>query len=135
MNDYQIKSEKSYVLPQAVYRQALYAVKDLDRLRRKLSFLIKTKNKVSITDPSYLMGGGGLITDLTGNIATEITDTEARINAIESAFDKIPDKYRDGIEEKLVYDVPYDSNVHCMNTWKKYQQMLIYYVAENLRIL
>ena len=39
MNDYQLKKGNSYLLPQTVYRQALYAVKDLTRLKRKLLYL------------------------------------------------------------------------------------------------
>ena len=53
---------------------------------------------------------------------------------MEDAFMTIPFEYRDGIEDKLVYDVPYDMG-HSINTWKKWQQILIYRVAENLRII
>ena len=36
MNDFQQLKDRNFVLPQTVYRQALYAIKDLDRLRKKL---------------------------------------------------------------------------------------------------
>ena len=39
MKDYQQKRMKDHVLPQPVYRQALWAVKDLLRLKSRLSEL------------------------------------------------------------------------------------------------
>ena len=39
MKDYQQKRMKEHLLPQPVYRQALWAVKDLLRLRSRLSEL------------------------------------------------------------------------------------------------
>ena len=45
MKDYQQRRMKSYVLPEAVYRQALWAVKDLPRLKRSLElYLYKEGN-------------------------------------------------------------------------------------------
>ncbi|MBR6473111.1 MAG: hypothetical protein IKS99_05240 [Firmicutes bacterium] len=135
MKDYQRTKENSYLLPQAVYRQALYAVKDLIRLKRKLFYLREISDDLKVSDPSEIMMKGGAVSDVTGNIATEISLTEDRIMAIERAFRKLPEKYREGIIDKLIYDVPYDEGLHCINTWKKWQQVLIYYVAVNLNLL
>ncbi|MCR4708706.1 MAG: hypothetical protein K5653_00440 [Clostridiales bacterium] len=135
MLDYQFKKENTYVLPQSVYRQALYAVKDLTRLKRKLFYLREEARSIKSLDPSETLVSGGTVSDLTGNIATEINLTETRIAAIEKAFNKLPEKYRTGVREKLVHDVPYDESAHCINTWKKWQQILIYHVACELNIL
>lgn len=133
MNDYQQKREKQYLLPQTVYRQALYAVKDLNRLRRKLVFLMEESNNVNTMDPSKIWDNNRRVADSTGFLASEIAYTEARIASIESAFMEIPEKYRDGLEDKLVYDVPFSGDFN-INTWKKWQQILIYKVAVNLRL-
>ncbi|MBR5047375.1 MAG: hypothetical protein IKX76_03980, partial [Eubacterium sp.] len=90
MQDYQFKKDNTYLLPQAVYRQALYAVKDLTRLRRKLFYLREEARSIKSLDPSETLVSGGTVSDLTGNIATEITLTETRIAAIEKAFNKLP---------------------------------------------
>ncbi len=134
MNDFQQMRDRSFVLPQTVYRQALYAVKDLDRLRKKLEYLRGEAYGLSGRDLSEIAGKSGYVSDRMADKAVEIASTEARIRAIEEAFNFIPFEYREGIEGKLVYDVPYDMK-HCINTWKKYQQMLIFRVAENLRLL
>ena len=135
MNDYQLRREKNYLLPQTVYRQALYAVKDLIRLRKKLSYLNDDVNSIASRDPSYIISGGGAVSDLTGNRASEIALTEARIRAIEEAFLNVPEKYRAGLKDKLIYDVPCGNLGYSVNTWKKWQQVLLFHVAQNLRIL
>ena len=60
--------------------------------------------------------------DATGNKAVEIANLSWRIDAIVRAFDAIPEKYRTGIEEKLVFDIPYSDESH-PNTWKRWQQV------------
>ena len=134
MNDYQLKREKSYLLPQTVYRQALYAVKDLDRLRKKLLFMEEDASGILPSDPSVIMSRGGAVSDITGNRASEMALTESRIEAIESAFGYVPPKYRSGLEDKLIYDVPVSRLGYSVNTWKKWQQVLLYHVAVNLKI-
>lgn len=135
MNDYQLKREKSYLLPQTVYRQALYAVKDLDRMKKKLQFMEAEASGILSSDPSVIMSRGGAVSDITGNRASEMALTESRINAIESAFEEVPQKYRSGLKDKLIYDIPISRLGYSVNTWKKWQQVLLYHVAVNLKIL
>ena len=71
---------------------------------------------------------------MTGNKATEIANLSRRIDAIVSAFDAVPEQYRKGIEDKLIYDVPYSDDYH-PNTWKRWQQVFIFNVAKNLQIM
>lgn len=135
MNDYQLKREKSYLLPQTVYRQALYAVKDLDRMKKKLQFMEAEASGILSSDPSVIMSRGGAVSDITGNRASEMALTESRIKAIESAFEEVPQKYRSGLKDKLIYDIPISRLGYSVNTWKKWQQVLLYHVAVNLKIL
>ncbi len=134
MNDFQQLKDRNFVLPQTVYRQALYAIKDLDRLRKKLEYLRSEAYDIKGRAPNDIVGQSGYVSDRMADKAVEIASTQARIKAIEDAFQTIPFEYRDGIEDKLVYDVPYDLG-HSINTWKKYQQRLIFRVAVNLRII
>ena len=136
MKDYQQKRMKDYVLPQPVYRQALWAVKDLLRLKSKLSELRRqaySPGESNMLKPCVGYGSG-FVSDSTGNRAVEIANLSCRIDAIVSAFDSIPEKYRSGVENKLVYDIPYSDDYH-PNTWKRWQQVFLYNVAVNLHIL
>jgi hypothetical protein len=135
MNDYQLKREKTYLLPQTVYRQALYAVKDLERLKKKLLYMEEDAAGISSSDPSVIMSRGGAVSDITGNRASEMALTESRIEAIETAFERVPPKYRNGLKDKLIYDIPINKLGYSVNTWKKWQQVLLYHVAVNLNIL
>lgn len=135
MKDYQQKRMKSYVMPQTVYRQALWAVKDLERLRNKLAEMKQDAyvlDGFDLTMPSS--GRGGRVCDVTGSKAVEIANLVRRIEAIELAFMTLPQEYRRGIEEKLVYGRPYDQWAHS-NTWKHWQQVFLYHVAVNLQLL
>ena len=136
MKDYQQKKMKDHVLPQPVYRQALWAVKDLLRLKSRLSELRKEAYVVGERDllRPCVGYGSGFVCDSTGNKAVEIANLSWRIDAIVRAFDAVPEKYRIGIEEKLVYDIPYSDEYH-PNTWKRWQQVFFYNVAKNLYIL
>lgn len=135
MNDYQLKKGNSYLLPQTVYRQALYAVKDLNRLKKKLLYLEYDISGTMPNDPASIMSRGGGVSDITGNVASEIALTKSRIGAIESAFASVPDKYRRGLKDKLLNDVPSGNLGYSVNTWKKWQQVLLYHVAVNLKLL
>lgn len=136
MKDYQQKKLKDYVLPQPVYRQALWAVKDLERLKQRLEEL-KAEAYVlgghDVTMPA-LGYGTGLVCDSTGNKAVKIAALSIRIEAIDNALGVLPEKYRAGIEGKLTRDEPYDEELAHLNTWKKWQQIYLYHVAVNLQI-
>lgn len=136
MKDYQAKRLKDYVLPQPVYRQALWAVKDLERLKGRLRELKADAYALGSYDMSMpaLGYGTGRVCDVTGSKAVAIAHLSRRIDAIEDAFMTVPAKYRGGVEDKLIRDVPYDEEFASINTWKKWQQIFLYHVAHNLQI-
>ena len=47
MREYQVKRLKDYRLPEAVYRQALWAVKDTNRLKEELNRTTKLYKKLT----------------------------------------------------------------------------------------
>lgn len=135
MKEYQQKRKKSFVLPEPVYRQALWAVKDLSRMKERLKEMDEKKDQTQsyqITEGKYQ--NNYRVSDRTGNIATDLVAISTRISAIEEAFNCIPEMYRKGIREKLVYNIPYGDEAH-PNTWKKWQQVYLFYVAANLNLM
>ncbi len=134
MKDYQQKRMKSYVLPEAVYRQALWAVKDLARLKARLEVLEEEVDQVCTPVLDELTGSGsGKVCDMTGRRAGELANLSLRIAAIETAALELPEKYRDGVINKLAYGVPYGDEYH-PNTWKHWQQVYLYQVAMRLQL-
>ncbi len=136
MGDYQQKRMKSYLLPEPVYRQAYWALRDLRRMKEELSYMTEERDMIAAGEKSLsnIGFGTGVIRDGTGNKAVKIVNLSARILAIEAAFDEIPEKYRAGLIRKNVDNLGYSLDTH-INTWKKWQQVLMYHVAKNLQII
>lgn len=135
MNDYQQKKLRSYVLPTAVYRQALWAVRDLGRMKEKLAALELAVDQVG----GAIMDGipcsrGGQPADRTGRLGGEMANLSMRIRTIERAIFVVPEQFRSGIISYLAYHVPYSETYH-RNTWKKWQQVYLYQVAVDLMLL
>lgn len=132
MSEYQQKKMKSYLLPEAVYRQALWAVKDLPRMREKLMELEQSIDRL----PQIYTGQprcSGIHADLTAARAGQMASLAMRIRIIEDSLKIVPEKYQDGILDKVAYGVPYP-DLHHSNTWKRWQQVFLYQVAVGLQL-
>lgn len=131
MKDYQQKRPKEFLLPETVYRQALWAAKDLNRLKSRQMDLIENTENLGSTDYSAEISKQKNHSDITGKKAGELANLAMRIESIEGALQSIPLKYRRGIAEKLFEGKTISDEFH-LNTWKKWQQVYIYHVAMNL---
>lgn len=135
MKDYQQKKLKPYLMPEPVYRQAYWALRDLKRMKEELSRLMEERDMIAAGEKSLsnFAYGTSIVSDGTGNRAVDIAHLSSRIFAIEAAFNEIPEKYREGLWRKNVENSYYTGDTH-LNTWKKWQQILIYHIAKNLQI-
>jgi len=133
MKEYQVKALKSCLLPETVYRQALWAVKDLPRLREKRLELEEMLDCIPSSFGDGPRGRGGEPADHTARLAGELAGLSLRIQRIEGSLKAVPLKYRDGILDKLAYGIPYSDICH-MNTLKRWQQVYLYQVALELKL-
>ena len=133
MKEYQQKRMKSYRLPEAVYRQALWAVRDLPRLKENLETLEQSVGIGASVLPDGSAGKYKIFSDRTGEQAGRLAELSLRIGAMEKALEEIPAPYREGILNKLAYGIAYGDEFH-PNTWKKWQQIYLYHVALGLRL-
>ena len=133
MSEYQLKRIKSYVLPETVYRQALWAVKDLPRMREKLQELEQVLDSMPQAYVGQPRGSGGRPADLTALRAGEMANLSMRIGLNEGCLKSVPEQYRDGILDKLTCGVPFPDRYH-INTWKRWQQIYLYQVAAALQL-
>ena len=92
MRDYQQKKMKVYLLPEPVYRQSYWALRDLNRMKEELKRLNEERDVIAVGEKnmSNYGFGTGRISDITGNRAVKIAHLSSRILAIEAAFDEIP---------------------------------------------
>lgn len=133
MREYQLKRMKEFLLPEAVYRQAVWAAKDLPRLKERLETALKQMDSLPQGSFCERMISDGGHSDITGKKAGEIANLAMRIESIEAALLSVPEKYRQGLSRKLFYGRDFGDEFH-PNTWKKWQQVYIYNVAMNLGI-
>lgn len=100
MRDYQYKKIKEYILPEAVYRQALWAARDMGRLMEKLA---EARDRLGETVPSnmgYKHNRRLSRSDPTYGQAREMINLALRIEGIERALDTVPADFRKGIRKK-----------------------------------
>ena len=130
MRDYQYKKIKEYILPEAVYRQALWAARDMGRLMEKLA---EARDRLGETVPSnmgYKHNRRLSRSDPTYGQAREMINLALRIEGIERALDTVPADFRKGIRKKFMYDEDYGEEYE-ETIWKRWQQVFLFYLAIN----
>lgn len=125
---------REFVLPDAVYYQSIWAVRDLARMEARLGEL-----KREIESGSF---GGGIVSDSradygrvkpTEKRALEKAVLESRIEAIRNALDVVPESYRDYILDNVM--AKRDSKSFPTKIWKIWKQRFLFNVAKNLSLI
>lgn len=126
MREYQPKKDGPYRLPKAVYYQALYAVRDYDRLRREYDDILHASASLSDGQPR-----GTGIGDPTERKVERLLQLGDRITAIERALAMLPEEYRKGVLNSIRYQSPYPY-IAGRETWGKQRRRFLFFVAQNL---
>ena len=105
MKDYQIVTERSMKLPDCVYHQCLWIVRDMDRLNE-------------VAGSEY--------------VSLEVTVARERIRCISSALESVPVEFRAGILENIVKRGSGFGAFASNNTWRRWKQIFLYTFARNL---
>lgn len=122
MRDYQRQRKNPYLLPHNVYKQVLYLVKDYDRLRSEQEDIL---NSAAINDgmPRSLDPS-----DPTQRKAERLDRIADQLRAIEGAAVQIPEEYRRGVWNNVLYGMPYPITAG-IATWKRWRARYIWHVA------
>ena len=134
MREWQQTRQREYVMPDAVYYQSIWAVRDLSRMEQRLRELE--------TEPKAARVGSLSVSDgrrpYMGNSATEREAVEkvvleGRVRAIRDALSVVPERYRDAV---LLNVAEKQTNYNCTTKiWKIWKQRFLYYVARNLSLM
>lgn len=127
MRNYQCKKKNPYLLPHNVYMQALYLIRDYDRLKGEYNRLLYTSAPPHDGQPTG-KGGIGRPVEVKAIMLSEI-DSKMRI--IENAINQIPKYYRSGVWNNVVHGVRYPADAD-MRTYRTYKQRFIYNVAKGM---
>lgn len=105
MKEYQIISDKSLVLPEPVYHQVLWIVRDMDRL-------------ISVSESE--------------SRAPDAIIARFRVSCYNEALCAIPEEYREGISKNIKQRGGGFSDFASPNTWRRWKQLFIYTLARKL---
>lgn len=125
---------EEYVMPDAVYYQCLWAVRDLSRMEKKLKE-VKADIQVGVKGRS-MVSDGKINYDQckpTEKNAIESVMLEERIKGIRNALGIVPNKYRTIILTNIIFKEP--GTKFPDKHWRFWKQRFLYNVAKNLALL
>lgn len=130
MKDYQPKKSK-YSMPQDAYNTTLWIIRGYHRFRDIVKFEANTIKAIEY-DKDHVQSSEQI--DSTFRAAVKIADCKEKINAIDRARDDIPEEYRKGVWESVLYRTPYPDDAS-ESTYSRYRSKFIHDVAFNLDII
>ncbi|MBQ1472113.1 hypothetical protein [Eubacterium sp. AB3007] len=134
MREWQQTRQREYVMPDAVYYQSIWAVRDLKRMEHRLDEL-EAEPRDEVSRSFYVSDGkrpyqGDSTTERS---AIEKVILESRVRAIREALSVVPENYREAVllnvaEKKSNYG-------YTTKIWKLWKQRFLFQVAKNLSLM
>ena len=124
---------KGFVMPDAVYYQSIWAVRDLERMEARFAELEEAEN---------LIGGKSILSDRTNNFvlyrptenfALEKAVLKSRIEGIRDALETVPPEFRSFILSNLIFKT--SGKNYPDKNWRYWKQRFLYAVAKNLSMI
>ncbi|MDY6037451.1 MAG: hypothetical protein SPI74_00405 [Eubacterium sp.] len=124
---------KEYVMPNAVYYQSLWAVRDIQRMENRIKELLAERDSI---------GDGAAVCENTKNYnvnrpveskAMEVLLLQERVSAIKKALINVPKEYRHYILSNIILQNPGTSFPN--NMWRQWKQKFLFDVAKNLSMM
>ena len=119
-----------YVMPNAVYYQSIWAVRDLDRMEQRLRELTRAAMQaaVGVLNESET----GYKESKTEHKAMEAAILSERVEGIRNSLTEVPERYRICILDNIMYNEPVRFPG---KLWKLWKQKFLYRVAVNLSLM
>jgi len=135
MREWQQTRFKSICMPDAVYYQSIWAVRDLHRMEERVKEIEENIQSGNIHSTSV---AGGRRQDCSRINPTEKTimekmRLETRIEAIRKALEDVPPAYQDHILDNVIYKV--NPTELPSRVWKVWKQKFLFGVAQNLSLM
>lgn len=121
-----------YIMPEAVYYQSIWAVRDLERMELRLRELKRMT----------VLSGKSIVWDTrcknplyhpVEDCVFERIILEERVQGIRNALELVPEEHRIFILDNIVFKAP--SKDYPYKTWGYWKQRFLYNVAKNLSIM
>ena len=124
--DYQPKKNNPYLLPQPLYRMTLAFIRDHERKRSEYGSLADAS-----PPPPDGLPHGSASGNPTQRIGIRRAELWIAISAVEDALGTVPEEYRKGVWQNIVYYRRYPDDAD-PSTYRRYKQKFIYQVAHNM---
>lgn len=133
MREWQLTKLKDYLMPEAVFCQSIWAVRDLQRMEERLTELRENPDDIN-TSSFYVCSGDKMHTcnSPTERRAVERVNLEGRVNAIRDALSVVPEECREAVLLNVAEQVGFEKEPKIHRIWK---QRFLYYVARNLSLM
>ena len=126
MRDYQPTKNNPYILPHALYMQVVWLIRDYDRMRDEYESSLEK----SPAPPDGQPRGGNNV-DSTQEKALTRVNLWTKIEAVDQALNTVPEEYRQGVWNNVVYRVRYPDDA-AVSTYRRWKGRFIYQVAKNM---
>lgn len=123
MRDYYLQHSQ---LPRELYRQVEWLVRDYERLKTEYNNAIWNSPPPPDGQPH-----GDNTTDLTSKEAIKRAELFKKLEAIEQSKLHIPEEYREGVWNNILYKVPYPKNADRTTYWR-HKSTFLRSVAEKM---
>ena len=123
MRDYYLKNSD---MPEDLYRHTLWMIKGYDRMKEEYDNAIWDSPEPPDGQPR-----GSNTGDPTSREGLKRAELFRKLQAIEQAKLSLPEDYREGVWNNVLYKVPYPRAGH-RSTWWRYKTAFIRKVAQNM---
>lgn len=133
--EWQQRRFAEYVMPDAVYYQSLWAVRDLARMEERIRELDREIAGGSGRTTSFVREGQRDYAGIrpTEKKAMEKVVLEKRVEGIHKALSVVPETYRGFVYDNVAYKkepIGYQTKI-----WKIWKQRFLFHVAQNLSMM
>lgn len=126
--EYQRKKSK-YILPDAVYFQVIWQIRDYYRLKDMADAIASESPGMGDGMPHGSPSADGVFNKAVRRMElTKITD------AIDKAYAQIPDEYQKGVWNNILYRSSFPQDADRV-TYARYKSKMIYHIAELLGLI
>lgn len=135
VREWQQTKFKDLVMPDAVYYQSIWAVRDLVRMEDELRELEHDINTGALQSTSIVSDGESnySISRPTEYKAIQKAQLKKRVEAIHDALDTVPLAYRQFILDNIIKQKSYKCFPNKL--WRIWKQKFLFHVARNLEIM
>lgn len=131
MAEYQRKRGNKYILPTATYNATIWIIRDYYRMKEDAANILVS----SPEDDGQPKGGG--TGDPVFSKAAQREELIRRITVIEGERDKIPEVYREGVWQNVLYRSGYPTSTVPADrtTFARHKSRFVYGVAKKLKMI